>query len=169
MCQKYELADNNSCIFFPYDTTKSATVKIKYAGISGIRCFYRNFSSSFQLSSGRHGLPLFLSCLLLAEGLAVGTLIHSGVSLVGTHQNTIQGAEVCILAVVCALCNSTLNALVSMTIHRVVPPFPVIVVACPNVQKTYISFMVTIDFFSHSKYNRYGICEFSQILYYERR
>ena len=136
MCQKYESSDNKSCIFFPYDITKSATVKIKYAVISGIQLFYRNFSSLFQLLSGRLCPPLcILLCalfLLLAERLAVGALIHSGICLMGTHQNTIQGAEVCVLAMICALCNSTLNALVGMTIHRVVPPFPVMGLACPQ-------------------------------------
>ena len=56
--------------------------------------------------------------LLLAEGLAVGALIHGGIYLVGADQDAVQGAEVCVLAVVGALSYSTLNALVCMAIHR---------------------------------------------------
>ena len=61
--------------------------------------------------------------LLLAERLAVGALILSGIHLMGAHQNTLQGAEVCVLAVMLALLNSTFNALICMTIHKYVPPF----------------------------------------------
>ena len=35
----------------------------------------------------------------------------------GTHQDALQGAEVCVLAVMSALGDSTLNALVCMAIH----------------------------------------------------
>ena len=55
--------------------------------------------------------------LLLTERLAVGTLIHCGVCLVSTHQDALQGTEVCILAVVCALLNGAFNALVCMAVH----------------------------------------------------
>ena len=55
--------------------------------------------------------------LLLAEGLAVGTLFLGGICLVGTHQNTLQRAEVRIVAVVCALMDGALNALICMAIH----------------------------------------------------
>ena len=41
----------------------------------------------------------------------------------GTNQNPLQRAEVCILAMMLALLNSTLNALVCMAIHSVYPPF----------------------------------------------
>ena len=67
-------------------------------------------------------LPHFL-VLLLAEGLAVGALVSSGVGLVSTNQNPLQGAEIGILAVMGALLDSTLNALVCMAIHRLLPPF----------------------------------------------
>ena len=56
--------------------------------------------------------------LLLAEGLAVSALVHGGVALVGADQNTVQSAEVCILAVVSALLNGALNALVCFAIHN---------------------------------------------------
>ena len=67
--------------------------------------------------------PPYSLFLLLAEGLAVGTLIHSGVSLVGAHQNPLQRTVVSILAVMLALLDSALNALVCMAIHRLYPPF----------------------------------------------
>ena len=54
---------------------------------------------------------------LCAEGLAVGALIYSGVGLMGAHQNTLQRAEVGILAVMLALLDSTFNALICMAIH----------------------------------------------------
>jgi hypothetical protein len=55
--------------------------------------------------------------LLLAEGFAVGALILGGVHLVGTHQDLIQGAVVLVTAVVGALLDGALDALVGMTIH----------------------------------------------------
>ena len=41
----------------------------------------------------------------------------------GTNQNSLQRAEICVLTVMLALLNSTLNALIGMTIHTLVPPF----------------------------------------------
>ena len=55
--------------------------------------------------------------LLHPEGLAVGALVLSGVSLVGANQDAIQGAVICIRAVVSALLYGAFNALVSLTIH----------------------------------------------------
>ena len=40
----------------------------------------------------------------------------------GTNQNSIQRAEVCILAMMRALLNSTFDALVCIAIHSVIPP-----------------------------------------------
>ena len=68
----------------------------------------------------RRLLPPYLWVSLLAEGLAVGALVLSRRSLVGAHQNTLQRAEVCVLAVILALLNSALNALICMTIHSVI-------------------------------------------------
>ena len=70
----------------------------------------------------RRRLPTYWQVSLLPEGLAVGALIHSGVSLVGANQNPLQGAEIGILAVMCALLDSTLNALVCIAVHSFVPP-----------------------------------------------
>ena len=81
----------------------------------------------------------------------------------GTYQNPLQGAEICILAVVGALLDSTLNALVCMAIHYGFLLFVVMLLDFPGLRKTYISFMLTIDFFRRSRYNISGICEFSQI------
>ena len=101
--------------------------------------------------------------LLLAEGLAVGALVRSGIGLVGTHQNAIQRAVIRFLAMMLALLNSTLNALVGMTIHSVILLLLVMGLGCPTCRKTYISIMLMIDFFSVIQYNISGICEFSQI------
>lgn len=56
-------------------------------------------------------------CLFLAEGLAVGTLIHGGIGLVGTYQDPVQGTIVLILAVVCTLLDGAFNALIGMKVH----------------------------------------------------
>ena len=55
--------------------------------------------------------------LLLAEGLAVGALIHGGITFVGTHQNPVQGAVVLAVAVVSTGLDGAFNALVCMAIH----------------------------------------------------
>ena len=55
--------------------------------------------------------------LLFAEGLAVRALVHGGVYLMGAHQDAVQGAVVLILAVVSALLDGALNALVGMAVH----------------------------------------------------
>ena len=65
----------------------------------------------------RRHKPPYPPVLLFAEGLAVGALVRGGIGLVGTHQNPIQAAEVCVLTVMLALLNGTLDALVCMTIH----------------------------------------------------
>ena len=56
--------------------------------------------------------------LLLSEGLTVGTLVHSGVCLVGAHQDPVQGAVVLGVAVVGASLHGAFNALICMTVHR---------------------------------------------------
>ena len=81
----------------------------------------------------------------------------------GAHQNAVQRAEVCILAMVGALLNSTLNALVCVATHRDLLLIFVINIEYPECAKTYISVSLEIDFFSESQYNICGICEFSQI------
>ena len=80
----------------------------------------------------RRLLPPYISCLLLAERLTVGALIHSGISLMGANQDPLQRTEICILAMMGTLLDSTLNALVCMAIHRSLPPFRVIEAVCPR-------------------------------------
>ena len=55
--------------------------------------------------------------LLLPEGLAVGALILGGVHFVGTYQNPIQRTVVLTLAMIGALLDGTLDALVGMAVH----------------------------------------------------
>ena len=55
--------------------------------------------------------------LLLAEGHAVGALIHRRITLMGAYQDSVQSAVVGILAVVSALMNGAFNRLVCLTIH----------------------------------------------------
>jgi hypothetical protein len=69
---------------------------------------------TFLFGGGRDPPPLVL---LLAEGLTIGALIHSGVGFVGAHQNAVQRAIVLSVAVVCARLDGAFNALVGMTIH----------------------------------------------------
>ena len=60
--------------------------------------------------------------LLLTEGHAVGALLLSGVRLMGTHQDAIQRAVVCLVAVMCTLGNGALDALIGITVHNALPP-----------------------------------------------
>ena len=55
--------------------------------------------------------------LFLTEGLAVSALVLGGVSLVGAHQNPVQGAVVLAVAVVGAGLNGAFDALVCMAVH----------------------------------------------------
>ena len=55
--------------------------------------------------------------LLLAEGLTVGALILSGIRFMGADQNAIQRTVVLAVAMICALLNGTLDALVCMAVH----------------------------------------------------
>jgi hypothetical protein len=55
--------------------------------------------------------------LSLLEGLAVGTLVHHGIVLVGTHHDAVQRAVVFGVAVMCAGLNGAFDALVSVAIH----------------------------------------------------
>jgi hypothetical protein len=61
-------------------------------------------------------LPIFL---LSAEGSAVGALVDSRVSLVGTNQDSLQRAIVGIIAVISTLVDSAFDALVCMTAHKI--------------------------------------------------
>ena len=54
---------------------------------------------------------------LFPEGHAVGALVHSGITLMGAHQDSLQRTVVLLPTVVCALLDGTLNALVCVTVH----------------------------------------------------
>ena len=55
--------------------------------------------------------------LALAEGLAVGALVLSGICFVGADQNAIQRAVVLAVAVISALLYGAFDALVGMAVH----------------------------------------------------
>jgi len=55
--------------------------------------------------------------LFLTEGHAVGALVLAGVCLMGTYQDALQRAVVCFIAVMSALMNGALNALIGIAVH----------------------------------------------------
>ena len=63
------------------------------------------------------GFATAAETLLLTEGLAVRALIHSGIGFVGADQDSLQRAVILGVAVVCALLDGALDALVGMIIH----------------------------------------------------
>ena len=71
-----------------------------------------------------------LLCLLLAEALAVGTLVHGGVGLMGADLNGVQAAVGLTLAMVCAGSDLAFDgsvggagaAAVGMIGHEEIPP-----------------------------------------------
>ena len=79
-----------------------------------------------------------LKSLLLAEGHAVGALIHAGVGFVSTHKDPIQRAEVLSIAMMGALLDGAFNALVGVAIHRFVPPFSLMFSVFPFLHKSFV-------------------------------
>ena len=75
-----------------------------------------DFNSSSKESCGS-GRTAAAKPLLLTEGHTVGTLVHSRICLMGTHQNTVQAAVVGIAAVMCALLYGAFNTLVGIAVH----------------------------------------------------
>ena len=63
--------------------------------------------------------PQCVACLLFAEGHAVGALVLRGAGLVGANQDPVQRAVVCGIAVVGALLDGALDALVCVIVHGV--------------------------------------------------
>ena len=55
---------------------------------------------------------------LLAEGHAVGALVLGGASLVGAHQDPVQGTVVLVVAVIGTLLDGTGDALVCVAVHK---------------------------------------------------
>ena len=70
--------------------------------------------------------------LLFAEGHAVGALLLSGSGFMGAYQNPVQRAVVFSVAVVCALGNGALNALVGVAFHIDLPPSFEYTIVCPK-------------------------------------
>ena len=58
------------------------------------------------------------NALLFTERLTVSALVLSGVHLMGTHQDPVQGAIILVFAVVCTLLDGAFDALVGMTVHK---------------------------------------------------
>ena len=56
--------------------------------------------------------------LFLTEGHAVGALINSRICFMSAHKNTLQRAVVGLIAVMCALMDSTFDALVCIAVHN---------------------------------------------------
>ena len=94
----------------------------KYLNITeNLTSSYSGTDASSRKKAAAEKLPHFLSAnwhpLLLAEGHAVGALIHGGVALVGADHDLVQRAVVLTLAMMCALTDGTLNGLVGVLVH----------------------------------------------------
>ena len=85
---------------------------------------YHNVVPDFrqEKTTGRRQKPPPFPVLSLAERLAVGALIHSGVGFMGAHQDLVQGTVVLILAVVSAGFDGAFDTLVCMAVHSQLPP-----------------------------------------------
>ena len=95
--------------------SKICTLKKRNLNVS-ISCLsYRGGLDSSRKIAAAVTLPRLLSAL--AEGLAVGALVLGGVHLVGAHQDLVQRAVVLVTAVMGALLDGALDALVCMTVH----------------------------------------------------
>ena len=76
--------------------------------------------------------------LFLTERHTVRALIYCGIALVCSHQDSIQRAEIGIIAMMCALGNSTFNAFICVTIHSCVLLSMLICLVLPFFKKPYI-------------------------------
>ena len=76
-----------------------------------------NFMDFFDTLARLPRLREPCAALFLAEGLTVGALIDSGVHLVSTHQDAVQRAVILVFAMMRALLDGALNALIGMTVH----------------------------------------------------
>lgn len=56
-------------------------------------------------------------CLFLSEGQAVSALVNSRVCFVRTYHDALQRTIICLITVMCALLDSTFNALVCVAVH----------------------------------------------------
>ena len=99
--------------FFEYKLKKSSVFLFNFLDIiTVLHSFVKGLNGKNAAAIAAAFMPLSL-----AEGLAVGALVLSGVCLVGAHQNTVQRAVVLAVAVVSTLTNSAFNALICVIVH----------------------------------------------------
>ena len=99
--------------FFDYKLKKSSVFLFNFLDIiTVLHSFVKGLNGKNAAAIAAAFMPLSL-----AEGLAVGALVLSGVCLVGAHQNTVQRAVVLAVAVVCTLLNGAFDALVCIAVH----------------------------------------------------
>ena len=104
---------------------------------------------------------------LFAEGHTVGASIHGGICFVSAYLDLIQRAVVSIVAMICALGNGALDALVCVTVHSQflllfkfeisMTPGKKIIQA--NSSYIFVFLQRRIDFFPAGLYNCLGVCE----------
>ena len=76
--------------------------------------------------------------LFLTEGHTVGALILGGIPFVSTNQNALQRAVVSFVAVMCALMDSTFDALICIAVHALILLFSVMLLVYPLVLISYL-------------------------------
>ena len=106
--------------------------------------FIFSFVKQNSKSAAAEAAAPFLS---LAEGLAVGTLVHGRIGLVGAHQNPVQRAVVLGIAMVCAGLDGTLNALIGVVVHGSLLLFNEFGISMSGVRKTIHTNCSNIDFY----------------------
>ena len=100
--------------FFEYNLKKSSVFLFNFLDIiTVLRSFVKGLNGKNAAAIAAAFMPLSL-----AEGLAVGALVLSGVCFVGAYQNAVQRAVICITAVICALRYSAFDTLIGVTVHK---------------------------------------------------
>ena len=99
--------------FFEYKLKKSSVFLFNFLDIRTVlRSFVKGLNGKNAAAIAAAFMPLSL-----AEGLAVGALLHGGVHLMGTHHDLVQRAVVLGVAVVSALLDGAFDALVGIVVH----------------------------------------------------
>ena len=99
--------------FFEYKLKKSSVFLFNFLDIiTVLRSFVKGLNGKNAAAIAAAFMPLSL-----AEGLAVGALVLSGICLMGSHQDAVQRAVVLAVAVVCTLLNGAFDALVCIAAH----------------------------------------------------
>ena len=92
--------------------------------------------------------------LFLTEGFAVGASGHTGILLMGAHKDVVQRAVVLASAVISALCDGALDALVGMTVHDIFLLFLISPLGFPGPEQIYspaeIAFFGEMWYFMHT-------------------